>query len=670
MTDNTPLETSSNQIHLGAAYYPEHWPQERWPEDIRLMKEAGFTVVRMAEFAWSTLEPAAGEFDFDWLGTAIDMLAEAGIASVLGTPTAAPPAWLVQQYPDILPVNENGRQVQFGNRTHYCVNSPEFHTAVQRIAQAMGQHFGANKNVIGWQLDNEYGRVCYCSRCQQLFQDYLQEKFGSLDTLNEHWTTRYWSQTYSDWAQIPLPIEGPHNPGLKLAFKQFVTKSYRRYQQLQIETLRLHIPEDVWITHNFMNWFDKYDHYILSKDLDVASWDWYVGTGHNDFRLSGAAHDLVRGFKRKNFWLMETQPNHVNWSTANNALNKGEGRAMAWHAVAHGAEAVLYWQWRSAKGGQEQYHGSLIDQSGQPRPFYSEVERLGREFAKVSELLNGARTKARIAILNDYDSWWAIQQQPHHQDFDYVEHLLSYYKPLAALNIPVDILPADVDTLTGYRLVIVPAMNIITPERAEVLQQYVKRNGRLVLTSRTAVKDPYNALLPERPPGFLAELAGVEVEEYYALDEPIPIKGNWFEGYAHRWAEQLKFLSDTPVAIAKYGPSNGWLDDQLAITVCPAGAGLVYYVGTCLDEASQFALVQRFAQNAGIKSPPINVPEGVEVRPMTNANGEDLWLVINHQQTAKIINPPWPVIEHFSGKTLESKFKVAPYGVAILTRSK
>ena len=161
MTDETE-KTPPQQIHLGAAYYPEHWPEERWPEDIRLMQEAGFTVVRMAEFAWSTLEPAAGEFNFVWLDKAIDLLAEAGIASVLGTPTAAPPAWLIQQYPDILPVNEQGQRVQFGNRTHFCVNSPEHHTAVQRIVTAMGEHFGPNENIIGWQLDNEYSRICYC----------------------------------------------------------------------------------------------------------------------------------------------------------------------------------------------------------------------------------------------------------------------------------------------------------------------------------------------------------------------------------------------------------------------------------------------------------------------------------------------------------------------------
>jgi len=195
-----------SRLHLGAAYYPEHWPEERWPEDIRLMREAGITVVRMGEFAWSTFEPAAGEFHFDWLERAISMLAEAGIVSVLGTPTAAPPAWLTHACPDMLAVDEYGRRAQHGNRCHYCVTSPDFHAATRRIVGALAERFGQNPHVIGWQVDNEYNRVCYCERCRRLFQEYLAAKFGSLDALNARWSTAYWSQTYSAWEQIPIPI--------------------------------------------------------------------------------------------------------------------------------------------------------------------------------------------------------------------------------------------------------------------------------------------------------------------------------------------------------------------------------------------------------------------------------------------------------------------------------
>jgi beta-galactosidase len=608
-----------SRLHLGAAYYPEHWPEERWPKDIRLMREAGMTVARMAEFAWSTLEPAEGEFNFGWLDRAISALADAGIVSVLSTPTAAPPAWLVQQYPHLLAVDERGRRVQFGNRCHYCVNSPEFHGATRRIVKAMAEHFD-NPHVIGWQLDNEYNRVCYCDRCRGLFQRYLAEKFGSFDALNHHWSTRYWSQTYSAWEQIPIPI-GRHNPGLMLEFKRFVTESYRQFQRLQLDALRPHLQPDVWVTHNFMGWFDGFDHYALAEDLDLASWDWYVATGHHDYLTSGAAHDLTRGFKRRNFWLIETQPGNVNWSFINNTLNEGEARAMAWHAVAHGADAVLYWQWRSALGGQEQYHGTLVDQSGQPRPFYETAQQLGRDFVAASPLLAGSAVASKVALLNSYDSRWSVQWQRHHRDFDYVAHFNHYYRPLAARNIVTDVISAAAP-LDGYRLVIAPALLILNGGHVERLGDFVKRGGHLVLTVRCGMKDEYNALLPSRQPGLLADLAGVEVEEYYALLNPVPVIGNWFAGTSQLWAERLKVRDEASThAIARYGASNGWLDDQLAITAHSYGRGLVYFVGAYLDEAAQQALMDRIVEMATVK-PVMETPAGVGACIRVSPEGE------------------------------------------------
>jgi beta-galactosidase len=660
--------TSSSCLHLGAAYYPEHWPEDRWPEDIRLMREAGMTVARMAEFAWSTLEPAEGEFDFDWLDHAISAFAGADIVSVLGTPTAVPPAWLVQQHPDMMPVDESGRRVQFGNRCHYCVNSPEFHAATRRIIGAMAERFGDNPHIIGWQLDNEYNRICYCGRCRALFQRYLAETFGSLDALNHHWSTSYWSQTYSTWEQIPIPI-GFHNPGLMLAFRQFVTESYRRFQRLQLDILRPHLRPDVWITHNFMNWFDGFDHYVITGDLDWASWDWYVGAGHPDYLTSGAAHDLVRGFKRRNFWLMETQPGSVNWSPVNNALNKGEARTMAWHAVAHGADAVLYWQWCSALGGQEQYHGTLVDQSGQPRLFYEEARQLGRDFATASPLLAGSKIISRVALLNSYDSRWSVQWQRHHRDFDYVAHFNHYYRPLAAQNVSVDIISADAPLLRRYRLVIAPTLLILNENRVKQLSDFVERGGHLVLTIRCGMKDEYNALLPSRQPGLLADIAGVEVEEYYALQEEVPVIGNWFTGITQLWAERLKVLDeDRTIAAARYGESNGWLDGQIAITVHPYGRGLVYFVGVYLDDAAQQAFLDRVVQMSGVR-PVMETPTGIEARKLVNAEGTAVFVIINHTRAEQLVQLPWPAYEHLSEQSVQGKLKFGPYEVAVLTRT-
>ncbi len=666
MSPDASLDIVAPRLHLGAAYYPEHWPEERWPEDIRLMREAGLTVVRMAEFAWSTLEPAPGVFDFDWLERAIALLAEAGIASVLGTPTAAPPAWLVEQYPDMLPEDETGRRVQFGNRCHYCVTSPEFHAATSRLVGALAARFGPNPHVIGWQIDNEYNRVCYCPRCRALFQRFLADRYGSLEELNRRWATAYWSQTYSAWEQIPLPI-GRHNPGLMLEFRRFVTECYRRFQRLQIDLLRPHLAPGVWITHNFLGWQGDYDQYVLARDLDLASWDCYIGAGHHDYLRTGALHALARGLKRRNFWVMETQPGNVDWARVNNALHRDEARALAWQAVAHGADAVLYWQWRSALGGQEQYHGTLIDQSGQPRPFYEEVKQLGLEFGVLSEHLAGSTVRSRVAIVNSYDSRWSVEAQRHHADFDYVAHLEHWYRPVAARNLAVDIVPPDAD-LDPYKMVIAPALVVLDPAWVENLRRFVERSGHLVLTLRTGMKDTANALLPSRQPGPLATLAGVEVEEYYALDEPVPVKGNWFEGVSRLWAERLRVLDPNRTAvIARYGPSNGWLDDQIAITVSVQRLGTVYTVGAYLDPAAQQAMVDHFLSSAAL--PKITTPPGVEIRTRFRPDGQEIAIVVNHERAVATVSLPWPAHDPLTGQPVTGPFRLAPYGVAVLARS-
>ncbi len=657
--------STSSQLHLGAAYYPEHWPEERWPEDIRLMQEAGLSVVRMAEFAWSAMEPAEAKFDLAWLERAINLLSNGGIVSVLGTPTATPPAWMVQKYPDLLAVDENNRRVQFGNRCHYCVNSPDFHAAVRRLVTAMAERFGNHPSVVGWQIDNEYNRVCYCDRCRRLFQEFLQKRYGSLETLNEHWATRYWSETYSAWDQIPLPI-GPHNPGLMLEFKHFITFSYRQFQKLQLDILHQYLRPGVWVTHNFMGLFDGFDHYEMTRDLDIASWDWYVGTGHHDYLTSGAVHDLTRGFKRKNFWLMETQPGHVNWAALNNDLNKGEMRAMAWHAVAHGADAVLYWQWRSAMNGQEQYHGALLDQSGQPRPLFEEVQKISRDFKAATELLGGSTVKSDVAMLNCYDSRWSIHWQRHHKDFQYEAHFGHYYRPLAARNINVDVISAD-ESLDGYALVIAPSLLILTQKRIEQIKDFVCRGGTLVLTIRSGMKDEFNSLLPFRQPGPLAEIAGIEIEEFYALQDPVPVAGEWFKGTSNLWAERLKILDlERTTPLAFFGRSNGWLDDRPAVTSHPYGKGTVYFVSAYLDESSQDTLMEHILASAGIAFIP--TPTDVEIRQRTGRTGEAVFIMINHSGTERIVPLPWPVHEHLSGAQIQETIKLAPGGIALLTR--
>jgi beta-galactosidase len=671
MTEENTFVKKPNRLHIGAAYYPEHWTEDRWIEDVKLMKEAGFTVVRMAEFAWSTMEPQENEFKVDWLDRVITLLAENNIDTVLGTPSAAPPAWLTQKYPETLAIDEFDRPVQHGNRCHYCVNSPEYHQAVRKIIHKMAEQFGSIPNVIGWQLDNEYSRVCYCGRCRTKFQEYLKERYESLDILNTRWSAAYWSQTYSNWEQIPIPI-GPHNPSLMLEFKRFVTESYRKFQNIQLKELRPFLPIGVWVTHNFMGWFDGFDHYVMSEDLDMPSWDYYIGTGHHDYLAQSATHSLTRGFKQKNYWVMETQPGTVNWSSVNNMLHKGEARAMAWQGVAHGADGILYWQWRSALGGQEQYHGTLVDQSGQPRPFYGEVKQLGEEFEKVTALLEGTEPKARVAILFDYESRWAVQWQKHHQEFDYVAFLNHFYQPFVKRNVAVDIISAkginNADQLVKYRLVIAPALNILSQKLAGLMEQAVKRGMHLVLTLRTGMKDEFNALLPIRQPGYTSSIAGIEVEEFYALDENAPIKANLFEGFTHTWAEQLKITGQYALKMGSYKKSNGWLDDKpaMSITGVLGGSGMVYYIGAYLDDNSQQILIDRFLKNVNIE--PLTTPRNVEVRTRVNQENKEIYFIINHANNPATLWLPWLAKNHLTDSLIEDELTLDPYGVAIVTR--
>jgi beta-galactosidase len=400
----------------------------------------------------------------------------------------------------------------------------------------------------------------------------------------------------------------------------------------------------------------------------MAAWDWYVPTGHHDYLTSGAMHDLTRGFKRRNFWLIETQPGNVNWTAINNVTNKGEARAMAWHAVAHGADAVLYWQWRSALGGQEQMHGTLVDQSGQPRPFYEEVQSLGRDFALVSPLVADSVPVAEVAMLNSYDNRWSIHAQRHHRDFEYVAHFNHYYRPLAASNISIDVLSSDAP-IDGYNLVIAPTLLMLNEIRAARLKAFVENGGHLVLTIRSGMKDNFNALLPARQPGSLAEIAGIEVEDYYALLDPVPVLGPWFSGTSCLWAERLKVLDMAATeVIARYGPSNGWLDNQAAVTCHAYGKGLVYFVGAYLDNTSQKILLDRIAQSADVR-PVMDTPAGVEARRRIDANGKEIFIVINHERVEHLTKLPWPAQEHLSEQNLTDQLKLEPYGVAILTRS-
>jgi beta-galactosidase len=651
-------------VLLGTAWYPEQWPESRWEEDLRLMEAADIKVVRITEFAWSRMEPSEGHYDFEWLDRAIALAAKHHIATVLGTPTATPPAWLTLKHPEILRVEPDGQRVVHGNRAHGSAASVIYREYSRKIAEQMAARYGKNPNVVGWQIDNEYGYalMSYDDETRGQFRKWLKTKYETLDTLNSRWTTAYWSETYDDWNEIPIPV-GAHNPGLMLEWKHFITTTWSDYQQNQIDVLRRHIEPRQFITGNFMGFFDGFDHYTITEPLTFAAWDDYVGTGHLDLVYNGLSHDLTRGFKRENFWVMETQPGMVNWSKLNNFLNKGEVRAMAWQAIAHGADEVGYWQWRSALNGQEEYHGTLVGADGTPVPLYAEVSQLGHDFAATQEALRGTSPASDVALLYSYDSHWAIQWQKHTEKYDDVALLKCYYGALRKLAQSVDVISAKAP-LDGYKLVVAPSLNVLPKDVADHLLEYVRGGGHLVLGPRSGMKDEFNGLLPQRQPGHLTTALGARVEQFYALEKNVPVSGSWGSGEASIWAEQLGSLAPDAKVLLSYGSSNGWLDSQPTVVTRSFGKGHITYIAAVLDEKLMAAAAGWMVQDSGVTPAFGTVPEGVEVSRRRGA-GKDVFILINGSREARSVQLPRSMKMLLTGKE-GSEVALGAYGVEVL----
>ncbi|MGA8044596.1 MAG: beta-galactosidase, partial [Terracidiphilus sp.] len=650
---------------LGAAWYPEQWPEPRWDADLALMEAAHLRVVRVGEFAWSRMEPAEGQYDLDWLAHAIRLAEKHHIAVVIGTPTDAPPAWLTSKYPDTLRMDENGRLAQHGGRRQFNYASPRYRLFCAEIARRLAQRFGHDPNVIGWQIGNEYTDESFDPATRTLFQQWLQRRFGSLDALNQHWSTAYWSQTYDHWDEIPLVATGG-NPGLLLEHRHFVTDTWRDFQRVQIDAIRKWAEPRQFITTNIggLAWSDHFDHYEIARDLDLAAWDDYVGQGQLDPVRNGAMHDFVRGWKRMPFWVMETQPGSVNWAPINTTLNRGETRAMAWQAVGHGANAVLYWQWRSALNGQEQYHGTLVGADGEPMPIYSEVSQIGGEFERAAPALRDTQPVAQVAILESYDSRWAIDFQPHNRNYDELQVLLDWYRPLRQKGLTVDIVNAS-SPLNGYKLVVAPGLNVVSPDLAAHLKTYVEQGGHLVLGPRSGMKDEYNSLNPQRQPGPLVPALGGRVEQYYALDGAVPVSGTLGSGTATIWAEQLITQASDARVLLRYGKSNGWLDDQPAMITRTLAKGRITYLGAMLDAPLMQNAMDWMLERAHVEPEFALQPEGVEVCRRVGAD-HTLYILINHGAQPAQITFPKPMTDLLTSHQPIAQLTLASQGVAVV----
>jgi len=655
-------------ILLGAAWYPEQWPESEWDHDLALMEAAHITVVRVGEFAWSSMEPSEGHYDFTWLDHAIAAAARHHICVVLGTPTAAPPAWLTTKYPETLRVDPDGHRAEHGNRQQFSFTDPKYRQFAHSIAEQMAIHFGHNPDVVGWQLDNEYANPDFGPSARQQFHAWLQKKYGTIANLNHHWATAYWSQTYDTFDEIPVRETG-ENPALLLEWKRFVSDTWKSYSENQISAIRPHADARQFITTNTMGWFDGFNEYAVHSVLDIAAWDDYIDADHYDYIGNGALHDLARGFKNKNFWVMETEPAFVNWRHTNTPLLKGQIRDMAWQAIGHGADTVEYWQWRSAPNGQEEYHGTLVGADGTPVPVYAEIQQTGEEFSKAGPAIAGTSPHSEVALVNDYDSRWAIDFQRHSAAFDPVREMLAFYRPLREQSQAVDVISIDTP-LDRYKLVELPALNVISQAIADRLMNYVRNGGQLLLGPRTAMKDEYDALQPERQPGPLVDFLGGRVDQFYALDYDVPVAGDLGSGTASIWAEQLSVQSPDTKVLLRYGKSNGWLDDQPAVITRQVGKGSITYIGAWLNPALLTRLTSRLLDQAGVDPIIPNVPGGVEVC-RRSGPGKSVLILINHNTGLEHISLPSSMTDLLDPQNASvTAVDLPAYGVAVLNSEK
>jgi beta-galactosidase len=577
---------------IGVCYYPEHWPEARWAADAAAMAEFGITYVRIGEFAWSRFEPEPVVYDWGWLERAIDTLAAAGLKVVLGTPTAGPPKWLVDLYPDILPVTAGGKVLGHGARRHATVSSENWLRESRRIVTAMAERFGNHPGVVGWQLDNEIGSdatACsYGPADLAAYRRWLRGRYQHIGALNEAWGNVFWSMELRSFDEVGLPVGAPSetNPAARLEYWRFSSESLASYIAMQAEIVRKHAPGR-FITSNFMSFFHEFDHFDMAKSLDFACWDsyplgkvqhgplpagerarWY-DTSHPDF--SSFHHDLYRGLRNDRFWIMEHQPGPVNWATYNPIPAPGMIRLWSWEAMAHGAEVLAYFRWRQFPQAQEQMHAGLHRPDNVLSPGGEEVKRFGEELARLGPLPRP--DKAPVALVFDYEASWVSRIQPQGADFDYKLLVHLWYEAARSLGVDVDVV-APGASLDRYAAVLVPSLPIVSDA---ALGAFRETPAQLLFGPRSGSKTRHFATPDTLAPGPLQELIAMTVIEVASLPPEIALPvaggsfGHWYEHVeaASSCVADLAFADGRP-AVLRQGRTAyvaGWAEPELLKSV-------------------------------------------------------------------------------------------------------
>ncbi|MBC9716926.1 beta-galactosidase [Streptomyces sp. TRM66268-LWL] len=650
-------DSTRGRLLFGGDYNPEQWPEEVWPEDIALMRRAGVNSVTVGVFSWSRLEPRPGVHEFGWLDRLLTLLHEAGIGVVLATPTASPPPWLGARHPETLPRDEHGEIVWYGSRQHFCPSSPVYRSYAAAITTRLVQRYADHPALRLWHINNEYCTHCWCDETARHFREWLRKRHDGLDALNESWGTAFWSQAYGDWEEILPPRRAQYlrNPGQALDFRRFTSDALLECFSMEREIVRAHSP-GIPVTTNFMPMWVGQDAWRWAAEEDVVSVDIYpdpkdpMGGQHNALIC-----DMTRGQADGRPWmLMEQAAGPVNFRGVNHAKPRGLNRLLSWQAVARGADAVCYFQWRQSRQGAEKFHSGMLSHAGPEGRTYREVAEIGGEFGRIGPQITGTRTEpARIALLHDWDSWWAGLQEGRLSDaVDYPAVLRAWHSALWEAGLRADFVPPDAD-LSPYRLAVIPQLYLLSDAAIENLTSYVADGGHLVSGFLTGLADPDDRIRPGGMDPRLRELFGIKVlHEWWPLDEGERATTDTFE--ATVWTEELEAAPGAETVAAYRG---GELDGFPAVL----RNGRSWYVSTLPVPAALRDLLASVAGEAGVHPTLPGLPPMVEaVR-----RGELLFL-LNHGRAPVRVELPGAYRELLGGTAAEGSLELGRHGVAVL----
>ncbi|MGW2144162.1 beta-galactosidase [Nonomuraea bangladeshensis] len=611
-------------IAYGGDWNPEQWPEETWQQDVALMVEAGVNQVSLGIFSWSVLEPAEGVFDFGWLDRAMDLLAANGIRAGLATPTASPPPWFGASYPEALPVDADGRRLHHGSRQGFCPSSPIYRDRALRIAERVATRYAGHPALALWHVHNEYGchnARCYCDTSAEAFRAWLRARYGSLDALNDAWGTAFWSQRYGDWAQILPPRATPSftNPGQQLDFRRFSSDALVELYTAERDLLKSITP-DVPATTNLMagaHW--DMDCWAFAAEVDVVSTDHYLIGARAEPHVDLAfAADYARSLNGGRPWLlMEHSTSAVNWQPRNLAKAPGELRRNSLQHLARGADGIMFFQWRASRAGAEKWHSAMLPHAGPDTKIFREVKALGAELAALDGV-PGSRVTAEVAILLDHASVWA-QDHPAQptSELDPVEEAKRWHAALWRAGITCDLAHPEGD-LSGYRLVLVPMLYLVSDAGAAGLADFTRAGGVTLVGPYSGIVDEHDRVRLGGYPGAWRELLGVSVEEFFPLEGPIALESG---GTGTVWSE-LAHVTGAKVLDAYATGEPAWTRHE-------QGGGAAHYLTTRLDDATLARVLAAVCAEAGVR-PAATAPPGVEVVRRAREDGRAFLFAINH----------------------------------------